>query len=153
HRILHVDDRGYGVMLAAMAIGGILGSLVAERTVNRFGGLRVAIAVQFVSPVIWLAIGAFGRDPVTVVTLFTLFTMALALWNVVSASVRQRVVPSELLGRVSGAGRMASSGGLPLGALAGGFLAHSYGLVSPWVVGAVLNMVVVVVAVPILIRH
>jgi hypothetical protein len=75
------------------------------------------------------------------------------MWNVVSYSTRQRVVPSELLGRVSGAGRMASYGGLPLGALAGGFLAHSYGLVAPWLVGAALNAVVVAVAVPMLIRN
>jgi predicted MFS family arabinose efflux permease len=81
------------------------------------------------------------------------FSVALAMWNVVSYSTRQRVVPGELLGRVSGAGRMASYGGLPLGALAGGFLAQQYGLIAPWIVGALLNMVVVAFAVPTLIRH
>jgi MFS family permease len=153
HDLLHVGDRGYGLLLAAMAAGGILGSLVAGRVVERVGGLRVAIVVQIVGPLVWLAIGLFGRDPVTVVLLFTVFSVALAMWNVVSYSTRQRVVPDELLGRVSGAGRMASYGGLPLGALVGGFLAHSYGLVAPWIVGGVLNAVVVAVAVPTLIRY
>ncbi|MGX6608355.1 MFS transporter [Micromonosporaceae bacterium Da 78-11] len=153
NQILHVSDRGYGLLLAAMAAGGVVGSLLAGRAVRRFGGLRVAIVVQIVGPIVWLSIGLFGRQPATVVLLFTVFSIALAMWNVVSASVRQRVVPQELLGRVSGAGRMLSNGGLPLGALAGGFLAHSYGLVSPWVVGAVLNMLVVAVAIPTLIRH
>jgi MFS family permease len=153
HDILHVGDRGYGLLLATMAAGGILGSLVSSRAVARIGGLRVAIIVQIVGPVVWLCIGLFGRNPVTVVLLFTIFSIALAMWNVVSYSTRQRVVPSELLGRVSGAGRMASYGGLPLGALAGGFLAHSYGLVAPWLVGAALNAVVVVIAVPLLIRY
>jgi MFS family permease len=153
HSVLKLDDRGYGVLLAAMAIGGILGSIVSDRVVDRFGGLRVAIAVQVVGPIIWLTIGLVGRDPITVVLLFTVFSIALAMWNVVSSSVRQRVVPSELLGRVSGAGRMASYGGLPLGALAGGLIAHSFGLAAPWVIGALLNMAVVAVAIPTLIRH
>jgi MFS family permease len=153
HDVLHVGDRGYGVLLAAMAIGGIVGSLVAGRVVDRFGGLRVAVAVQIVGPLVWLSIGLFGRDAITVVVLFSVFSVALAMWNVVSYSTRQRVVPGELLGRVSGAGRMASYGGLPLGALAGGFLAQQYGLIAPWIVGALLNMVVVAFAVPTLIRH
>ncbi|MGW4211241.1 MFS transporter [Lentzea sp. NPDC004789] len=153
HDVLHVGDRGYGVLLAAMAIGGIIGSLVAGRVVDRFGGLRVAVAVQIVGPLVWLSIGLFGRDAITVVVLFSVFSVALAMWNVVSYSTRQRVVPGELLGRVSGAGRMASYGGLPLGALAGGFLAQQYGLIAPWIVGALLNMVVVAFAVPTLIRH
>lgn len=153
HDVLHIGDRGYGLLLAAMAAGGILGSLVAGRAVARIGGLRVAIVVQVIGPVVWLCIGLFGRDPVTVVLLFTVFSVALAMWNVVSYSTRQRVVPGELLGRVSGAGRMASYGGLPLGALVGGFLANSYGLVAPWLVGAALNAVVVAFAVPSLIRH
>jgi predicted MFS family arabinose efflux permease len=153
HDVLHVGDRGYGVLLAAMAIGGILGSLVSSWVVKRFGGLRVAIVVQIVGPPVWFAIGLFGRTAVVVVALFTVFSIALAMWNVVSYSTRQRVVPSELLGRVSGAGRMAAYGGLPLGAVVGGLIAHNYGLVAPWLVGAALNTVVVAVAVPVLIRH
>ena len=124
HDVLHLSDRGFGLLLAAMAAGGIVGSLVSSRVVSRFGGLKVAVTVQIIGPVVWLAIGVFGRDPITVVALFSVFSIALAMWNVVSASVRQRVVPSELLGRVSGACRMASYGGLPLGALVGGFVAH-----------------------------
>lgn len=152
HSILHLGSRGYGLLLATMAIGGVLGSLVAPRVVERFGGLRVAVFTQIVGPLVWLSIGLFGRTAVTVVALFTVFSVVLAMWNVVASSTRQRAVPGELMGRVTGAGRMASSGALPLGSLAGGFLARSEGLIAPWIFGALLNMLVVVFAVPILLR-
>jgi MFS family permease len=152
HSILHLGNRGYGVLLAAMAIGGVLGSLVAPRLVQRFGGLRIAVFTQIVGPLVWLAIGLVGRTAVTVVVLFTFFSIVLSLWNVVASSTRQRVVPGELLGRVTGAGRMAAYGALPLGSLAGGFLARSYGLIAPWIVGSLLNMLVVAFAVPVLLR-
>ncbi|GAA2601640.1 MFS transporter [Actinomadura fulvescens] len=150
--ILDVGDFGFGLLLAAMAAGGVLGGLVSGRIVARFGARDVAIAVQVISPAAWLAIGFFGRNAFVVVGLFTVFSIALAMWNVVSMSVRQRLIPNELLGRVTSASRMLAYGATPLGALAGGFVAESYGLVAPWIIGGVLSLVVAVVALPVLRR-
>ncbi|SNX63426.1 predicted MFS family arabinose efflux permease [Streptomyces sp. TLI_55] len=148
HDVLGIGDRGYGLLLAAMAIGGVIGGLVSNRVVDRFGARQVAIGVQVVCPLAWLAIGLVGRDPVTVVALFTLFSIALSMWNVVSWSVRQRLIPNELMGRVSGAGRMFAFGAMPLGALVGGFVADWLGLVAPWIIGGVLSLLVAAFALP-----
>lgn len=152
HQVLGLGDRGYGVLLATMAIGGVVGGMVSKRVVDRLGARQVAIGVQIISPLAWLAIGFVGRDPVTVVALFTLFSVALAMWNVVSWSVRQRMIPNELMGRVSGAGRMFSFGAMPLGALAGGFVADWLGLVAPWIIGGLLSLTVAAFALPALRR-
>ncbi|QLJ00578.1 MFS transporter [Streptomyces sp. NEAU-sy36] len=152
HDVLHVGDSGYGVLLAAMAVGGVLGGLVSKRLVDRFGGRTVALTVQLTGPFIWLAIGVLSRGPLVMILLFTLRSASLAVWNVVSGSLKQRLTPNHLLGRVSGAGRMVAYGAIPLGAAAGGLVADSYGLIAPWIIGAALNLVVVVLALPTLVR-
>ncbi|MEU3753432.1 MFS transporter [Streptomyces olivoreticuli] len=152
HDELHVGDRGYGVLLAAMAVGGVVGGMVGGRVVTRFGPRLTAIGAQTACSLMWLAIGLVGRSPVTVVALFTVFSVSVSLWVVVVQSVRQRLVPAELLGRVSGAARMLTWGAMPLGSLVGGFVANSFGLVSPWLVGGTLSLLVTLIALPALIR-
>ena len=150
--ILGVGNVGYGVLLAAMAGGGVIGGLFSARVVRRLGARTVAMAVEVISPAAWLAIAAFGRNAIVVVALFTVFSLALSMWSVVTTSTRQRMVPNELLGRVATASRMLAYGATPLGALAGGFIAAKYGLVAPWLVGGVLSSLVAAVSLPMLWR-
>jgi predicted MFS family arabinose efflux permease len=151
-QVLHLSDRGYGVLLGAMAVGGIVGSLFSVRVIAWFGARQVAIGAQVVCSLAWLAIAAVGRDPVTVVALFTAFSIAVSLWSVVALSARQRLIPDELLGRVSSASRMLSFGAMPLGALAGGYIAKEFGLIAPWVVGGVLSLAVTLLTMPAMLR-
>lgn len=46
--------------------------------------------------------------------------------------VRQRAVPNELLGRVTGVYRVASVGGLVVGTPVGGLLASNFGITAPF---------------------
>ena len=151
-QVLHLDARGYGVLLAAMAIGGIVGSIASVRVIAWLGARTVAIGAQAVCPVAWLAIAAVGRNAVTVVVLFTAFSIAVAVWNVVALAARQRLIPDELLGRVTSASRMLSFGAMPLGALAGGYIAKEFGLIAPWVVGGVLSLAVTLLTLPAMLR-
>jgi predicted MFS family arabinose efflux permease len=147
-QVLGVGGAGYGVLLAAMAAGGVAGGLISAKAVGRLGARNVAIAVEVISPAAWLAVAAFGRNVIVVVALFTVFSFALSMWNVVSMSTRQRLVPDELQGRVVSASRMLAYGATPLGALVGGFVASEYGLIAPWLVGGVLSLLVAVVSLP-----
>jgi hypothetical protein len=54
---------------------------------------------------------------------FLCMAAGVTMWNVVSMSLRQAMIPAELLGRVLSANRVVMWGGIPLGALAGGALA------------------------------
>ena len=72
------------------------------------------------------------------------------MWNVVTVSLRQRIVPARLLGRVNGAYRMLGWGLMPLGALAGGFVAHTAGLRAPYIVAGLLCGLSVLAALPLL---
>lgn len=53
---------------------------------------------------------------------------AIAVWNVVTVSLRQRITPDRLLGRVNSGYRLVAWGTMPVGAAAGGLLAHAVGL-------------------------
>jgi MFS family permease len=70
------------------------------------------------------------------------------MWNVVTVSLRQRIVPDDLLGRVNGAYRMLGWGMMPLGALASGFVAHLAGLRAPFTVAGILRGAALVLLVP-----
>jgi len=151
-QVLHLDARGYGILLAAMAIGGIVGSIASVRVIAWLGARTVAIGAQAVCPIAWLAIAAVGRNAVTVVALFTAFSIAVAVWNVVALAARQRLIPDELLGRVTSASRMLAFGAMPLGALAGGYIAKEFGLIAPWVVGGFLSLAVTILTLPAMLR-
>jgi hypothetical protein len=60
-------------------------------------------------------------------------------WNVVSVSMRQREIPDALLGRGNSICRMLGWGTIPLGALAGGFLADAAGLRAPYIVAGIVR--------------
>ncbi len=74
-----------------------------------------------------------------------------SLWNVVTVSLRQALVPRELLGRVNSVYRMLGWGFMPLGALVGGVVADRFGLRAPYAVASGIRAVVFVAAVPVLV--
>ncbi|HVK25690.1 MAG TPA: MFS transporter [Actinokineospora sp.] len=151
-QVLAVGDTFYGVLVAAMAVGGVVGGLFSGRAVVRFGTRTVAITVSLSSALSLLAIGALGRQPIVVAALFCVWSAGLALWNVMAQSLSQRLIPDELRGRVNSASRMICFGALPLGALAGGLVADSISVSAPWVIGGALNLVVVLLTVPKLLK-
>ena len=84
-----------------------------------------------------LAVGLVPTVAVTAVA-FVLSGATSGLWNVATISLRQRIVPDELLGRVTSAYRLIGLGAMPVGAAAGGLIARSYGLTAPFLVAGVL---------------
>ena len=54
------------------------------------------------------------------------------VWGTTATVVRQRAVPNELLGRVTGVYRVALTGGLVIGAPLGGLLARSFTIAAPF---------------------
>src|SRR6478752_1907428 len=137
--VLHLTKLQYGLLFTVEAAGALLGSLVAARISARLGPgttLATAIAISaasFLVPVVWanaiavaasLALGAFGG----------------LVWNVITVSLRQTLVPDALLGRVNSAYRLVGWGTMPLGALAGGLLADAFGLRAPFLVAGVVAL-------------
>lgn len=134
--ILGVEDVGYGLLLSAIGVGGLIGAMVSPRIVRRIGpGNTLRYVV--ISGALLTGIFPFLSEPWAAGAVMFLFGLTTTGWNVVSVSLRQRLTPDELRARVAGAARLLAWGTQPIGALLGGFLGSVLGLFSPFWVAAV----------------
>ena len=62
------------------------------------------------------------------------------MWNIITVSLRQRITPDHLLGRVNASYRLFAWGIMPVGALLGGLLAEVLGLPAVFVVAAAISL-------------
>ena len=128
---LGIGEAGFGLLLAAMAVGSTTGSLVASKIVERLGSRRAVLAAVATIGVTLIGV-AVTRNPFATGGLLALTGFAQMVWNVVAVSYRQTVVPNELLGRVNSVYRLVAYGSFPVGALLGGVIAGSANLGAPW---------------------
>jgi MFS family permease len=145
---LGLDGRGYGLLLAAVALGGLPGSLLAHRVAERVppgplivGGVLAGAA----------AMACFGlaTDPWLAGAAYAATGAVWGVWNVTLLSLRQAIVPDRLMGRVVGAIRLIGFGSIPIGALLGGVVARQLGLRAPFLLGAAVLALAAVAAAPV----
>lgn len=132
---LGLDAAGYGVLLAASALGGLAGSAIAAPLRARLGS-RWTITSALGLGAASLAGLAVTRDPIVAGALLALYILHAVVWGICATSLRQRLVPADLLGRVGAAGRVVSLLGLAAGSALGGVLATA-GIALPTVAGAI----------------
>ncbi len=147
---LHVSVRGYGLLLAGAAIGSVTGGLVNARIVARTGPLPALLTALAASALLYLGI-AICPDAATLGALLALTGFATMMWRIVTVSLRQQIVPSQLLGRVNSVYRMVGWGLMPLGGLAGGLVAQQFGVRAAYLGAGILRSIALVVALPVLV--
>jgi MFS family permease len=125
--VLHAQERlglsaqGYGLLLAAGATGAVAGGVLAPGLAARMG-LRPAMLAGMAAVVLpWPVLAATTSPVVTAVCLMVEGAGGM-LWNVVTVSHRQRLIPDAILGRVNSLYRFFAWGTLPVGALLAGAL-------------------------------
>ena len=139
---LGLTDAGVGLLLAVSAFGAFLGSLAAgpiERRLGRTNVLTVSVASFGVS----LLIPGLTTNVAIVAASGTLAGSA-ALWNVITVSLRQRIIPDHLLGRVNAAYRLLGWGSMPVGAALGGLLAELLSVRAVFLIAGALVLVQIV---------
>lgn len=139
-----LPEATYGLLFTALAIGGIAGAATTGRLVARVGLARVIrvagilIAIGFAAPLLTSAVA-----PIVVV--FTAFGFVALTLNVALVSLRQTLIPSRVLGRVTAAARMIAIGAAPLGSLLGGVVAEAAGLDATFALAVVGGIAAVLV--------
>jgi MFS family permease len=146
---LHVGTRGYGLLLAVTAVGSVAGGLVSPALTRRLGLLPSLIVAGAADAAVFIGLG-LAPDPAVAALMLAGEGFVVTMWNVVTVSLRQQVVPAPLLGRVNSVYRMLGWGLMPLGALVGGFVAHAAGLRAPYIVAGLLCGLSLLAAVPLL---
>lgn len=97
------------------AIGGVAGSLLASRLVTMIGK-GAALFGTILTGVIAFALTGLTPSAPLVWAMFTVMAFAGTVWNVVTVSLRQRVVPDQLPGRVNSVYRFFGWGMMSTGA-------------------------------------
>jgi MFS family permease len=138
-RILRLAKFEYGFLLAAGALGGLCGAAAAERLATRYSTSAMLIGTGLLTAAGPLLLAIF-RNPLLSGVLMAVVSGAIACWNVIAVSVRQRQVPAELLGRVNALQRLGLLGGAGIGALLGGWLATAVTLTAPFVMAGVVGL-------------
>jgi MFS family permease len=138
-----LSEPAYGLLLSAMAAGSLLGFLSAEQVERRLGRAR-SLLLTIGTGALSLSAPAITNNPFLIGAAFFVGGMTNAVWNVVTVSLRQRVTPDRLLGRVNSGYRLVAWGTRPLGAVAGGLLAQALGLRAVFVIMALLTLATVV---------
>jgi predicted MFS family arabinose efflux permease len=134
--VLGLSEAAFGLLLVAEAIGSFLGASVASRVSGRLGtGATIVVAIGLAS-LTNLVIG-MSSNALLVGAMLVLLSVAGVVWNIVTTSLRQSIVPDRLLGRVNSAHRFLAWGAIPLGALLGGILGRTFGLRVPFIAAAV----------------
>ncbi|MEV7608007.1 MFS transporter [Microbacterium sp. NPDC089320] len=142
---LNMGAVGYGALTTASAAGGILATLCfgwLERHVSFATLMRVVLTLEVLMHL------AFALTTVGWVALVIMFVFGAYafVWGTISTTVRQRLVPAELQGRVASVNMVGVFGGMVIGQALGGVIAEIWGLTAPWwfaFVGAALTLLLV----------
>lgn len=145
--VLGLGSVGYGLLLTAGGIGGLLGSLLAGRLGALLGTGRALLLFMLLQGPAF-AIVALSESPFVVGAMMAVDGFAAFAWNVLTYSLRQTLIPDRLLGRVTSVYRLVGVGAGAFGALIGGLLARSFGLSAPFWFAAVVMILVVLLFVP-----
>jgi MFS family permease len=128
---LGLSNVGFGLLLTAPAVGGLMASVAypaLERRISLANLMRGGFAIETLTHLVL----ASTTLPIVAGITMTIFGAHTLVWNTTSTTVRQRAVPSSLLGRVTSVHMVANRAGLVLGALIGGLLAWKLGLTAPF---------------------
>lgn len=142
---LHMGAVGYGALTTASAVGGLLATVSfgwLERHVSFAALMRIVLSLEVL---MHLAFALTTTGAVALVIMFFFGAYAF-VWGTISTTVRQRLVPAALQGRVASVNMVGVFGGMVIGQALGGVIAEVWGLTAPWwfaFAGAALTLVFV----------
>ena len=155
--VLHTSVFTFAILGTAGAVGGTIGGILAPKVSAKIGSgpsLSLALAA---APLGALVIGVTSSwQVVWVVTVVESFVAI--LWNTITVSLRQSIIPTHLLGRVNSVYRFFAWGSIPIGMFVGGglvsalthVLSRENALRAPYLIGMALGLLLWALAAPVL---
>ena len=139
-RTLGIGSLGFGITLSAGAIGGLLGATMTPRIAKWIGGGRVIIVSAFVSGIAFLPVPIaallHGADAVPLLAAGEFLNMFCVLvYNITQVTLRQRLCPPRLLGRMNASIRCLVWGVMPIASLVAGALGGAIGILPTMWIG------------------
>jgi MFS family permease len=126
-----IDEAGFGLLTSAAALGGLL-STVGYGWLERRLPLALLMRLVLGCEVVFHLAMALTTSPWAAYPLMFFFGAYAFVWATLSNAVRQRAVPTEFQGRVGSVYMIGVMGGMLVGSILGGLIAHWGGLAAPW---------------------
>ena len=153
--ILNTSVFIFAILGTAGAIGGTVGGILGPKISAKLGSGPSLYLTLLSAPLMSLIIGLNSSWQVFW-ALSAIGTCFAVLWNVITVSLRQSIIPSHLLGRVNSVYRFFAWGSIPIGTLLGGALVdlvelmgdREFALRSPYFLSAFLGLALFVFAAP-----
>ena len=139
---LGLDEVGFGLLTTTLAIGSLVGSFIVEPLEKRMGRANL-LAVSMLGFGIPAILPALTTNVFIIGAAWVIGGAIGIAWNVVTVSLRQRIVPDRLLGRLNASYRLLAWGTMPLGALLGGLVGETLGLQAVFLIFGALNLLLV----------
>ena len=153
--VLDLDATGFGLLTTSGAVGGVLGALAASKVAGKLSRGTALFLSMIVFGSTQALIGLFP-SALLAWALMVLATFFVMVWNVITVSLRQRIIPDKLLGRVNSVYRFFGWGMMSIGAFLGGALVSAveplagreWALRIPFLVTAGIQLLMLFYAVP-----
>ena len=153
--VLHTSPIEFAVLSMGGAVGGVIGGYIAPWIRTRLGSGPSLWLTLFVTALTPIPIGLTSWWPIVFV-MFAIAMFVAVIWNVITVSLRQTIIPDELLGRVNSVYRFFAWGMIPIGSALGGLAVlvveaqwgREAALRSPWFLSAALGLLLAFYAVP-----
>ncbi|WP_245931752.1 MFS transporter [Actinokineospora auranticolor] len=138
-----LTETEYGILLTTSAAGSLVGSFAAPAIERALGRSR-SILAAFLVIALSIAAPTLTPNPWLVGAGFFIGGVGIMLSNVILVSLRQRITPDHILGRVNSAYRLVAWGTIPLGAATGGLLAQWLGLRPVFAIAGALTLLLLI---------
>lgn len=153
--VLVLDATRFGLLGTGAALGGVIGSFTADR-VSRFLGQGMSLFTTILVGVVTLLVSGLTSSFWVFWAMGLLMTASSVLWNVITVSLRQSLIPDRILGRVNSVYRFFGWGMMPIGSALGGLVVaiaepivgREWALRAPFLVAAGLTALLFVYAIP-----
>lgn len=145
----------FGAVTTGFAVGAVVGSLVADRIAKRLS-LGTSLVVSIIGMGAGFVIMGLSSWAVVVWLVGVVSGVFIVLWNVITVSLRQRIIPDHLLGRVNSVYRFFGWGTISIGTLLGGVLVslgepvlgREWALRMPFLLAGAVHLVLLLLALP-----
>jgi MFS family permease len=137
-RILHLSPFELGIVMAAAAVGSLVGAMTATRVRKALGLGRVMLVntVGVSVTLLLLLVPRHASLPGLAILVGAQFVYGwnITMFNVSAITLRQITTPKRVLARMNATYRMLLFGAAPFGAVLGGLLGSAFGLRSALVI-------------------
>ena len=128
---LDAGEVGFGLLTTATALGGVAATGLYGWLSNRVSLGNLMRAGLLIETATHLAL-ALTTTTVVALAIMFVFGAHAFVWGTTSTSIRQRVVPTALQGRVSSVYLIGVQGGLVVGGALGAVIAGAWGVTAPF---------------------